>query len=69
MFALILVAGTYFCGSLEKSQKLEPAKISCHTVTNFDFRNTKKHPKLVKISEENNDKLALLGIYSEAQEL
>ena len=24
--------GTYFCGSLEKSQKLEPAKISCHTV-------------------------------------
>ena len=29
---LFLLAGTYFCGSLEKSQKLEPAKISCHTV-------------------------------------
>ena len=30
-----LFAGTYFCESLEKSQnsqKLEPAKISCHTV-------------------------------------
>ena len=30
-----LFAGTYFCGSLEKSQnsqKLEPSKISCHTV-------------------------------------
>ena len=24
--------GTYFCGSLEKSEKLEPAKISCHTL-------------------------------------
>ena len=33
MFAVIfLFTGTYFCGSLEKSQKLEPAKISCHTV-------------------------------------
>ena len=32
---LFLFAGTYLCGSLEKSQKsqkLEPAKISCHTV-------------------------------------
>ena len=27
MFAVILIVGTYFCGSLEKSQK-----ISCHTV-------------------------------------
>ena len=30
-----MFAGTYFCGSLEKSQKLrklEPAKILCHTV-------------------------------------
>ena len=25
--------GTYFGGSLEKLQKLEPAKISCHMVT------------------------------------
>ena len=24
--------GTYSCGSLKKPQKLEPAKISCHTV-------------------------------------
>ena len=32
MFALIFLAGTYFCGSLEKLQKLEPPKISCHTV-------------------------------------
>ena len=34
MFVVIFFAGTYFCGSLEKrqkSQKLEPAKISCHT--------------------------------------
>ena len=36
MFPLILFAGTYFCGSLEKSQKLEPAKISCHTVCQVD---------------------------------
>ena len=31
----VLFAGTYVCGSLEKpqkTQKLEPAKISCHTV-------------------------------------
>ena len=27
-----LFAETYFCGSLEKSQKLDPAKLSCHTV-------------------------------------
>ena len=33
MFALIHFAGTYFCGSLEKIAKLEPAKISCHTVS------------------------------------
>ena len=33
MLALIFFAETYFCGSLEKSQKLEPAKISCHTVS------------------------------------
>ena len=26
-----LFPGTYFCGSLEKSQKLEPAKSSFHT--------------------------------------
>ena len=37
MFAVIFIlfAGTYFCGLLEKSQnlqKLELAKISCHTV-------------------------------------
>ena len=36
MFAVIFICGNlYFCGSLEKSQKsqkLEPAKISCHTV-------------------------------------
>ena len=37
MFALIFFAGTYFCGSLEKSQKLEPAKISCHTVVYLNF--------------------------------
>ena len=28
----VLFEGTFFCGSLEISQKLEPAKISCHTV-------------------------------------
>ena len=35
MFAVIFISGTYFCVSLEKpqkSQKLEPAKLSCHTV-------------------------------------
>ena len=35
MFAVFLFAESYFCISLEKaqkSQKLEPAKISCHTV-------------------------------------
>ena len=26
-------AESYFYGSVEKSQKLEPAKISCHTVS------------------------------------
>ena len=35
----------------------------------LSFRNTKKQPKLVKISEENNVKVALSGIYPEAQEL
>ena len=33
-----IVAGTYFCGSLKKtqrSQKLEPEKIWCHTVDHF----------------------------------
>ena len=32
---VVIFAGTYFCGSLEKSQKShesEPAKVSCHTV-------------------------------------
>ena len=33
MFSLIFLGGNYFCGSLEKSQKLEPAKISCQTVS------------------------------------
>ena len=36
MFSLIFWGGNYFCGSLEKwqkSTKLEPAKISCHTVS------------------------------------
>ena len=34
MFALIFFfAETNFCGSLKKSQKLEPVKISCHTVS------------------------------------
>ena len=36
MFSLIFLGGNYFCGSLEKwqkSTKLEPAKISCHTVS------------------------------------
>ena len=28
-----IFAGTYFCGSLEKSQKFEPAKISFNTVS------------------------------------
>ena len=37
MFALSFFAGTYFCGSLEKSQKLEPAKISCYTVVYLNF--------------------------------
>ena len=32
MFAVIYICGNCFCGSLEKLQKLEPAKISCHTV-------------------------------------
>ena len=33
MLAVILFAGTnLFCGSLGKSQKLEPEKSSCHTV-------------------------------------
>ena len=32
MVAVIFICGTYFCGSLEKSQKLEPAEISCHIV-------------------------------------
>ena len=32
MFAVIFICGNLFFGSLEKSQKLEPAKISCHTV-------------------------------------
>ena len=32
MFAVIFFAGTYFCGSLEKSHKLEPAKILCQMV-------------------------------------
>ena len=32
MFAVIFVCGNLFCGLLEKSQKLEPAKILCHTV-------------------------------------
>ena len=27
-----IFAGVYFCGSLEKPQKLEPAKISFHTL-------------------------------------
>ena len=38
MFALIFIAGTYFCRSLEKSQKskkLELARISCHTVGRY----------------------------------
>ena len=30
-----IYSGVNFCGSLEKSQKLEPAKISCDTVTNL----------------------------------
>ena len=33
MLAVIFIAGTYFCASLKKSQKFEPAKISCHTVS------------------------------------
>ena len=32
-----LFAGTNFCGLLEKSQKLEPAKISCDTVFDLAF--------------------------------
>ena len=33
MFSILLkFAGTYFCGPLEKSQKLEPVKISFHAV-------------------------------------
>ena len=36
MFPFILFAETCFCGSLEKSQKLEPAKISCHTACKVD---------------------------------
>ena len=36
MFALSVFVGTYFCGSLEKLQKLEPTKISCHTVGPFN---------------------------------
>ena len=27
-----MFAGTYFCGLLKKSQKLEPAKILCHMI-------------------------------------
>ena len=34
-----LFAGNSFCGSLKKSRKLEPAKISCHTVC-FSKSNT-----------------------------
>ena len=32
MSAVIFICGTCFCGSLERPQKLEPAKISSHTV-------------------------------------
>ena len=32
VFDFIKFAGTYFCGPLEKSQKLEPVKISFHAV-------------------------------------
>ena len=34
-----LLAGTHFCGSVEKSQKLEHAKISSHTVLRRLFNN------------------------------
>ena len=34
-----MFAGKYFCGSLEKSQKLEPAKISCHGIFSVPFLN------------------------------
>ena len=32
MFAVIFFARTCLCGSLEKSQKLNSATLSCHTV-------------------------------------
>ena len=41
MFAVIFFAGTYFCEQLEKSQKLEPAKISCHTLCPLKERQVK----------------------------
>ena len=41
MFAVIFIAGTYFCGSLEKSQTLEPAKISCHRVGSVSLERTR----------------------------
>ena len=32
LLLLFFLPGIYFCGSLEKSQTLEPVKILCHTV-------------------------------------
>ena len=58
MFALIFFAGTYFYGSLEKSQKLEPAKISCHTVSLVCLNFVCFVDSLSLFFEENNEKNA-----------
>ena len=37
VFVVIFICGTKFCRSLEKSQKLEPSKISCHMAFDLAF--------------------------------
>ena len=39
-------AGIYFYGTLEKSQKLEPAKISCHTVASVSIHPYSSQPAI-----------------------
>jgi len=78
IYSGVNLCGKNLCGNFylrelifadRKKRKIRTRKNFVPHGNQRSFRNTKKHPKLVKISEENNVKVALSRIYPEAQEL
>ena len=69
IFAVMFICENVFLRIAGKIAKIKTRKNFVPHGNQLSFRNVKKQPKLVNVSEENNLRVALSGISPEAQEL